>query len=66
MRTLSLQAATAILLMQVTIVTGQVEHEASEDTLDALASNHVAEQNKDMFWFAFLIGGVGCIILVVR
>ena len=42
------------------------DEDPPEGVLDKIADDHVDEENKDIFWFAFLIGGVGTVILVVR
>ena len=38
----------------------------NEDALDAVADEHVAKENDDIFWFAFLIGGIGTVVLIIR
>ena len=42
------------------------DEDPPEGVLDKIADDHVDEENKDIFWFAFLIGGIGTVILVVR
>lgn len=37
-----------------------------EDALEAVADEHVTKENDDIFWFAFLVGGIGSVVLVIR
>lgn len=55
-----------LLMLMMSSVLAVSEHEAPEDELDALAEDHTKHQNRDIFWFAFLVGGVGCVILAIR
>jgi len=45
-----------------------VVHEDTPDegVLDEVADKHITEENDDIFWFAFAIGGVGIVVIIAR
>lgn len=54
-----------LVLALITVATCDRHDDPPEDVLDSLADKQVTSENRDLFWFFFLAGGAGLVIVSV-